>query len=102
MQPNGHVRATGKAGKQIAARAGGAKEAEPPAIDLAAWGRGEAKAYTFDEVQRAIDDYILAEIDEWVKTRFVMATDPAEAVRFLIEEGIIDAEEARTDLDEDE
>jgi hypothetical protein len=101
MSTNGHASAA-EAGMQIAAPAGGAKDAEPPAVDLAAWGRGEETGYTFDEVKQAISDYILAEIDEWVKTRFVMATDPAEAVRFLIEEGLITAEEARTDLEEDE
>ena len=66
-------------------------------VDLAAWGRGE-RDYIFAEVQKAIDDYVLGEIYKIVDARFVSVKGRRDAVRFLVAEGIIAADEARDDV----
>jgi hypothetical protein len=66
------------------------------AVDLAAWARG--REYPFGEVQKAIDDYAVIEIQKMIDARFSGITDRRKAVQFLIAEGIIDADEARTDV----
>jgi hypothetical protein len=66
-------------------------------VDLARWGRGEIE-YPFSEVQKAIDDYAMAEIEKVIAARFDGIVDRAAAVDFLVEEGIIKPEEARTDV----
>jgi hypothetical protein len=80
---------------------GGADDPNPAkdgaVVDLAAWGRGE-RNYPWAEVQNAIDDYALAEIEKIIQARFAGVTDRAAAVDFLIEENIIRSEEARRDV----
>jgi hypothetical protein len=66
-------------------------------VDLAAWGRGE-REYALSEVRVAIDEYILGEIDKIVDARFVPVKGRRDAVQFLIDEGIIAADEARDDV----
>jgi hypothetical protein len=102
MQSNGHVSSSEMVGMPLEPPAG--QEAQAPEVDLAQWGRGKGEDANapFDAVQRVIDDYILREIDAWMKTRFVMVVEPADALRFLVEEGIIEEHEARRDLDDEE
>jgi hypothetical protein len=101
MHPNGHT-GSSELGMPIDAHAG--EEAQAPEVDLAQWGRGKGEDADapFDAVQRVIDDYILREIDAWLKARFVMVVEPADALRFLVEEGIIEEHDARRDLDDEE
>jgi hypothetical protein len=66
-------------------------------VDLAAWGRGQ-KNYLFHEVQAAIDDLIFDRLYETLVARRGIVRDPAGAVDWLVEEGIIQPEEARTDV----
>jgi hypothetical protein len=49
-------------------------------------------------VQLAIDTYALTEIEKMIDARFSGITDRRAAVEFLVREGIIDADEARTDV----
>jgi hypothetical protein len=101
MQSNGHVSA-GEVGMPITAPADGSEEAETPTVDLAGWAVGEIE-YPFAEVKRQIDERIFAAIDAFVRERFpIMVTTPKEAIAFLVREGLITAEQARTDLEEDE
>ena len=67
------------------------------AVDLAAWGRGQ-QDYIFGEVKLAIDEHILGEIYKIVDARYVSVQSRADAVKFLIDEGIISSAEARTDV----
>jgi hypothetical protein len=81
-------------------RQGGGGPEEPrksTVVDLAAWGRGKTE-YPFGEVQKAIDDYAMAEIEKIIQARFAGITDRAAAVDFLVEEGIVRSEEARKDV----
>jgi hypothetical protein len=66
-------------------------------IDLAAWARGE-RNHLFIEVAMAIDDLVMAEILQLADARLAGVTSPRGALEFLLSEGIIDAEDARTDL----
>jgi hypothetical protein len=68
------------------------------AVDLlASWARGEREVL-FTEVQRAIDDYALLEIQKMVDARFGGIVDRRAAVQFLIAEGIVTADEVRRDV----
>jgi hypothetical protein len=68
------------------------------AVDLlAAWGRGEREVL-FTEVQQNIDHYALIEIQKMVDARFGGIVDRRAAIQFLVAEGIIAADEARTDV----
>jgi hypothetical protein len=76
------------------------EEAQAPAVDLAAWASGEIE-YPFAEVQRKIDDLVLAEVDTFIKKRFpLMVTNPKEAIAFLVQEGLIAEADVRTDLED--
>jgi hypothetical protein len=95
MEANGqNVDGLGLLGEPIEAVLGAGKGA---GVDLAGWARGE-KEYRFSDVQKAIDDYILGEIYKIVDARFVSVKGRRDAVQFLIDEGIIDAGEARDDV----
>ena len=66
-------------------------------VDLAAWGRGE-RDYLLYEIREAIDDRIFEELYELVAARRGIVRDRRAAVEWLVEEGIISADEARTDV----
>jgi hypothetical protein len=76
---------------------GPATPKDSTAVDLAAWGRGE-REYLWAEVQKAIDDYAMAEIEKIIQARFAGITDRAAAVDLLVEEGIIEPGQARRDV----
>jgi hypothetical protein len=69
------------------------------ALDLAAWGRGEQN-YAFDEVKKAIDDWTFDKVRS-LADRVVAIEDPRDALEYLIDEGVIDEDEARTDVEDD-
>jgi hypothetical protein len=95
--PNGHdADDLGPEGVPLGG-AGDASRLPSIAVDLAAWGRGQAE-YPLVEVKLAIDEYILREIYKIVDSRFVSLNSRADAVRFLIDEGFISSAEARTDV----
>jgi hypothetical protein len=71
--------------------------ARPGLADLVAWGRGE-KELRLDEVENAINDYIFDKIWKIVEPRLVTVQSRADAVQFLIDEGIISSLEARGDV----
>jgi hypothetical protein len=71
-------------------------KAKVAVVDLAAWARGNSDL-PFDQVQKAIDDYAEHEIEKTV-ARFIGIDSPRDAVRFVVAEGIITADEARDDL----
>jgi hypothetical protein len=73
-----------------------AASAPSAAVDLAAWACGELDA-PFEAVDRAIRDYGLAKVSTFAD-RVAGIETPADAVRFLIEEGVIDEDEARVDV----
>jgi len=97
---NGH--SSSEIGMPIEPPAG--EKDQAPEVDLAQWGRGKGEDANapFEAVQRVIDEYILREMDAYVKTRFIMVVEPADALRFLVEEGIIEDHEVRRDLDDEE
>jgi hypothetical protein len=67
------------------------------AIDLAAWGRGE-KNYIWSEVQKAIDDHAFGKLVKVFEARMAGVNSRHDALNYLIEEDLISANEARTDL----
>jgi hypothetical protein len=88
--------------------------AEPPAaggattgtgIDLAAWARGETEEHSLDEVSKAIEDlvfdrYVYPEITKMMDARIGPLKTLRDAVQWLIDEGIVDEDDARTDLED--
>jgi hypothetical protein len=88
--------------------------AEPPAaggartetsIDLAAWARGETNEHSLDEVRKAIEDlvfdrYVYPEITRMMDARIGPLNTLQDAVQWLIDEGIVEAHEARIDLED--
>lgn len=73
-----------------------APSAPDDAVDLAAWARGD-EDYSFDEVDKAIRDWALKKVSDFAD-RVASIEEPRDAVRFLIEEGFIDGDDARIDV----
>jgi hypothetical protein len=84
---------------EVTAGAGNSADAPAPeaAVDLASWGRGE-RDYSLDQVRLAIDERIIREIERIVDSRFVSLRTRRDAVEWLVQEGIIGADEAREDI----
>lgn len=70
--------------------------ADLAAADLAAWGREEIDL-DFVEVQRAMDAWAFARVKALAR-RVTSIETPDEALRFLVDEGIVGEDEARTDI----
>ena len=77
--------------------AGDAPKPPSTAVDLAAWARGD-REYPFTEVVQAIDDLIFDQLYEQIAARRGIVKDRAAAVDFIVEEGLIEPAEARTDV----
>jgi hypothetical protein len=102
MQTNGHASASlgDEPGMSTEPPVDSEGATQAAAVDLAAWASGAAE-FPFTDVQRAIDEYMLQAVDDFVKERFpIMPTNPREAVRFLVRENLIAADEAREDVED--
>ena len=88
----------GEAGIELPTPAPEAAAPQPStAAGLAAWGRGE-RELAFHELEKAINDYIFDKVWKIVEPRLVTIKSRAEALDFLIDEGIISLLEARGDV----
>ena len=73
--------------------------AEPsPGVDLAAWARGEEDA-PLNTVLAAIDKYALGEVEKLASAVARIATR-ADAIEFLISEGLVNEDEVVQDDDD--